>query len=236
MMDDTEAYESARALVDVNAQLKLAVDLGQIAIWRHDLRTQRMHYSDRAYRCCSRSRDPSGFRSTRCARSSTRTTCRSCSPRPRRRCIDQPTDMEARYRRADGSYRYVMTRRVVERDESGEPIAFVGVALDVTERVEQRRQAEELARRLEAASRAAGIGLWTTRSIRPRPTGTRRPSRSSTASPAARADASRSGCASASIPTTASASRARLTPTWREPRRQEIEFRSCAATAACAGS
>ena len=39
MMDDTEAYESARALVDVNAQLKLAVDLGHIAIWRHDLRT-----------------------------------------------------------------------------------------------------------------------------------------------------------------------------------------------------
>jgi PAS domain-containing protein len=36
----------------------------------------------------------------------------------------------------------------------------------VTERVEQRQQAEELARRLEAASHAAGIGLWTTRSIR----------------------------------------------------------------------
>ncbi len=70
--------------------------------------------------------------------------------------------MEARYRRVDGSYRYVMTRRVVERDEAGEPLAFVGVALDVTERVEQRQQAEELARRLEAASHAAGIGLWTT--------------------------------------------------------------------------
>ena len=49
MMDDTEAYEAARALGDVNAQLKLAVDLGKIAIWRHDLRTSRMHYSDRAF-------------------------------------------------------------------------------------------------------------------------------------------------------------------------------------------
>ena len=55
-----------------------------------------------------------------------------------------------------------MTRRVVERDDAGEPLAFVGVALDVTERVEQRQQAEELARRLEAASHAAGIGMWTT--------------------------------------------------------------------------
>ena len=70
--------------------------------------------------------------------------------------------MEARYRRADGSWRYVLTRRVVERDAGGEPIAFVGVALDMTERVEHLRHAEELARRLDAASRAAGVGIWTT--------------------------------------------------------------------------
>ena len=70
--------------------------------------------------------------------------------------------MEARYRRADGSWRYVLTRRVVERDAKGEPIAFVGVALDMTERVEHLRHAEELARRLDAASRAAGVGIWTT--------------------------------------------------------------------------
>ena len=61
MMDDTEAYESARALVDVNAQLKLAVDLGQIAIWRHDLRTQRMHYSDRAFQLLQQEPRPEGF-------------------------------------------------------------------------------------------------------------------------------------------------------------------------------
>ena len=75
---------------------------------------------------------------------------------------DQPVDMEARYRRADGSWRYLLSRRVAERDASGEPIAFVGVALDVTERVEHLRHAEELARRLDAASRAAGVGIWTT--------------------------------------------------------------------------
>src|SRR5664279_587440 len=75
---------------------------------------------------------------------------------------EQPTDMVVRYRHRDGSYRYVMTRRVIERSASGEPLAFVGVALDVTEAVEHRRQADALARRLEAASRAAGIGLWTT--------------------------------------------------------------------------
>jgi len=163
MMDDTEAYESARALVDVNAQLKLAVDLGQIAIWRHDLRTQRMHYSDRAYRLLQQEPRPEGF-SIEEVRSFIHPDDIPLVLASAEKALasDQPTDMEARYRRVDGSYRYVMTRRVVERDEAGAPVAFVGVALDVTERVEQRQQAEELARRLEAASHAAGIGLWST--------------------------------------------------------------------------
>ena len=98
MMDDTEAYESARALVDVNAQLKLAVDLGQIAIWRHDLRTQRMHYNDRAFQLLRHgSRGPRASRSRRCARSSTRTTSRWCWPRPRRR---SPPTSRPTWRRA----------------------------------------------------------------------------------------------------------------------------------------
>jgi hypothetical protein len=56
----------------------------------------------------------------------------------------------------------VLTRSVVQRDAAGEPLAFLGVALDITERVEHLRTAEELARRLEAAARAARIGIWTT--------------------------------------------------------------------------
>ena len=39
-----------------------------------------------------------------------------------------PTDMEARYRRADGQWRTVMTRRVLLRDGAGRPAAFIGVA------------------------------------------------------------------------------------------------------------
>ena len=163
MMDDTDAYESARALGDVNAQLKLAVDLGQIAIWRHDLRTQRMHYNDGAFQLLQRPPRPEGF-SIDEERSFIHPDDISLVLASAEQALasDQPTDMEARYRRVDGSYRYVLTRRVVERDEAGVPLAFVGVALDVTERVEQRQHADELARRLEAASRAAGIGLWTT--------------------------------------------------------------------------
>ena len=163
MMDDTEVYDAARRLGDVNAQLRMAVDLGKIAIWRQDLRTRRIYYSDRAFEMLQMEPRPEGLSIEEVRAlihpddialviAKAEETLRS----------EQPTDMEVRYRHRDGSYRYVMTRRVIERSASGEPLAFVGVALDVTEAVEHRRQADALARRLEAASRAAGIGLWTT--------------------------------------------------------------------------
>jgi len=163
MVDDTEAYEAARTLSDVNAQLKLAVDLGKIAIWRHDLRTGRMHYSDRAFELLGLAPRPEGL-SIDEVRSFIHPDDIPLVLASAEKALasSEPTDMEARYRRSDGTWRYVLTRRVVERSPKGEPIAFVGVALDMTERVEHLRHAEELARRLDAASRAAGIGIWTT--------------------------------------------------------------------------
>ena len=163
MMDDTEAYDAARTLSDVNAQLKLAVDLGKIAIWRHDLRTGRMHYSDLAFELLGLKPRPEGL-SIDEVRSFIHPDDIPLVLASAEQALAsrEPTDMEARYRRTDGTWRYVLTRRVVERDDKGEPIAFVGVALDMTERVEHLRHAEELARRLDAASRAAGVGIWST--------------------------------------------------------------------------
>ena len=163
MVDDTEAYEAARTLSDVNAQLKMAIELGKIAIWRHDLRTGRMYYSDRAFELLGMPPRPEGL-----AIDEVRAFIHPddiplvIASAEQALASTEPTDLEARYRRIDGTWRYVLSRRVVERDEAGTPIAFVGVALDMTERVEHLRRAEELARRLEAASRAAGVGIWTT--------------------------------------------------------------------------
>lgn len=163
MMDDTEAYDAARTLSGVNAQLKLAVDLGKIAIWRHDLRTGRMHYSDLAFELLGLAPRPEGL-SIDEVRSFIHPDDIPAVLASAEQALAsrEPTDMEARYRRIDGTWRYVLSRRVVERNAKDEPIAFVGVALDMTERVEHLRHAEELARRLDAASRAAGVGIWTT--------------------------------------------------------------------------
>jgi PAS domain S-box-containing protein len=161
MVDDTETLGLARSLDDATAQLKLAVELGNIAIWRHDLKSQRMYYNERAFAVLGIPTRPEGL-SIDEVRS-------FIHPDDLPRVIesarialdsDRPTDMEARYRRSDGSWRHVLTRRVVQRDALGQPAAFLGVALDVTEQVEKRREAAQLARRLETAAAAAGIGVW----------------------------------------------------------------------------
>ena len=61
MVDDTETYELAQAFNDTSEQLRLAVDLGNIAIWRQDLRTNRFHYNYRAYQVLDLTPRPEGF-------------------------------------------------------------------------------------------------------------------------------------------------------------------------------
>ncbi|MEO7056373.1 MAG: PAS domain-containing protein [Caldimonas sp.] len=161
MVDDTESYEAARALLGANAQLQMAVELGRVSIWSHDLRSDLMFCSDKGFELLGMPSRPEGH-SLDEVRSYIHPDDLPAVVESVEKALEsgQPTDTETRYRRADGTWRYVLTRRVVERDEAGRPRGFLGVALDMTERIEHLRHAEELARRLDAASRAAGIGIW----------------------------------------------------------------------------
>ncbi len=161
MVDDTEVYELAESFNTTSAQLKLAVDLGNIAIWRHDLRTHRVHYNDKCFEVLGIPPRPEGLSIDEVrALIHPDDIPRVVATAGESLNTDRPVDMEARYRRSDGSYRYVLTRRVVRRNADGEPIEFLGVALDVTEQVSETRRAQELARRLEVAASAAGLGIW----------------------------------------------------------------------------
>ncbi|WOB10232.1 PAS domain-containing protein [Piscinibacter gummiphilus] len=161
MVDDTEVYELAESFNTTSAQLKLAVELGNIAIWRHDLRLDRIFYNDKAFEVLGIMPRPEGL-----ALDEVRSLIhpddipRVVATAAESLDTDRPVDMEARYRRSDGTYRYVLTRRVVRRNADGQPIEFMGVALDVTEQVAKTRRAQELARRLEVAASAAGLGIW----------------------------------------------------------------------------
>ena len=163
MVDDTEAYELARSRDDTAAQLRLATELADIVIWRHDLKTARVHYNDHGFKVMGRKYQPGGLTVDE-ARA-------PAHPDDVHKLVDSsaqalatgaPIDVEIRHQRDDGAWRHMLVRRVIERDATGEVVAFVGVTLDVTAQVEQSRRAEQLARRLEAAAEAARIGIWTT--------------------------------------------------------------------------
>jgi PAS domain S-box-containing protein len=161
MVDDTEVYELAESFNTTSAQLKLAVDLGNIAIWRHDLRSNRIYYNDKGFEVLGILPRPEGLAVAEVrALIHPDDVSRVVATADESLNTERPVDMEARYRRPDGVYRYVLTRRMVRRNADGEPIEYVGVALDVTDQVAETRRAQELARRLEVAASAAGLGIW----------------------------------------------------------------------------
>jgi len=161
MVDDTEVYDLAESFNKTSAQLKMAVDLGNIAIWRHDLRTNRFFYNDRAFEVVGIPPRPEGLEADEVrALIHPDDLPQVMATAEAALHSDRPVDMEARYKRSDGSWRYVLTRRMLRRDEHGDPIEFVGVALDVSEQVEKNRHASEMAKRLEIAAGASGMGVW----------------------------------------------------------------------------
>ena len=161
MMDDTEVFELARAATEAHKQLNMAVDLARLAIWRHDLQSDRMVYNERAWEVLALPPRTDGMPIDE-VRALIHPDDLPGVIASAERALesDRPTDMQARYRRADGSWRHVLTRRVAQRDVNGKPVAFLGVALDITEQVQASRQSEALAQRLEASARAAHVGLW----------------------------------------------------------------------------
>jgi PAS domain S-box-containing protein len=72
----------------------------------------------------------------------------------------EPLESEARVRRADGDYRWLLIRNVPLRDESGNIVNWYGTAIDI----EERHRAEDALRRSEAylhdAQRAGHTGSW----------------------------------------------------------------------------
>ena len=71
-----------------------------------------------------------------------------------------PIDLDARWRHADGQWRYLPTRRVPRRNAQGALVGHVGVALDLSDRFDQQQRVLALVQRLEMATSAAGVGVW----------------------------------------------------------------------------
>ena len=140
---------------------EMAVDMAGIALWRHELATDRVHYNDHGYAMLELEPRSDGVPLAEVRG--------LIHPEDQPRVVaaaeevlnsPEPVDLELRFRRRDGSWQPLLTRRVVQRDGDGNAVACLGVAMDISERIEQSRRTDELRRRFELVTRTAGIGHW----------------------------------------------------------------------------
>ena len=77
-------------------------------------------------------------------------------------CIEQGLkyDIEHRVIWPDGSIHWMLERGDVVRSETGEPLHFLGVVQDITERVEAEQRQNEVEKRFAFAVEGAGDGVW----------------------------------------------------------------------------
>ena len=161
VVDDTEAWQLARAHAETAEQLQLALQLADIVVFRHDLQSDRVTLSGRAFELLGLT-DVPGDLSIEALRAMVHPDDRPLLRASLEQALasGQPVDVETRFGHADGSWRHVLTRRIVQRDGAGRPTALLGVGLDLSDRVANDKRQTELMRQFELTTRAAGIGYW----------------------------------------------------------------------------
>jgi len=172
LMDDSEAWKLARAHAETAEQLQLALQLADIVVFRHDLRSDRVSISANAHTLLGLPPDMCADLSAEELRAMVHPDDQAMLRASVEQAVagSQPVDVETRFRHADGSWRHVLTRRIVQRDAEGRPAALLGVGLDLSDRVESGKRQIELMRQFELTTRAAGIGYWSVEAetLRPR--------------------------------------------------------------------
>ena len=161
MMDDTEATELARARQEMASQLGLAETLAGLIVWRHDLVRDRLTFNGAGAALFAGVLDGDSVDAA-VLRAWIHPDDQAAAQAAARAAPGRVgyTDLELRYRLPGGREVHMLTRRVVQRNELGEPLAVLGVGLDITERSTALRRANELSDRFELATRTAGIGYW----------------------------------------------------------------------------
>ncbi len=172
VFDDTETFRLAQSASDAQSQLNLVLALADVAIWEHEAATGLLRTSALGWALLGLPPQPQGLplplvlerldtegRQALQAQLGT-TTAGTAAGSDLDSGSDGPSDLELRCRRPDGQWRALLTRSVRRRDTQGRTLGHVGVMLDLSERFDAQQQALALAQRLEMATAAAGVGVW----------------------------------------------------------------------------
>ncbi len=140
---------SARArhkLEESEARLKLAMDIASVGYWERDMLRGEVYFSPEWKRLLGYDEDE--FPNTDAA------WCEHLHPDERDGVLakveaavasgEPGRDIEMRLRHKSGSYRWMVSRALAERDEAGDLVKLRGVYLDITERKEVERQIRQI--------------------------------------------------------------------------------------------
>lgn len=138
---------------------ELALGVGRVGAWSHDLRSGKQAWNDVQYEILGLPRhvEPTRdlFLSLVEPEDLPLVEIGQDSLRP-----DIHYDCEFRIRKPDGAIRWLVSHSMTLYDADGSPTSIVGVNWDITEHKEMSRAREQAERRLELATRAAEIGIW----------------------------------------------------------------------------
>jgi hypothetical protein len=166
VIDDSETHRLAQSASDAQSQLNLVLALADIAIWEHDRASGLLRTSTLGWALLGLPALPHGLPLALVAEQ---------LEAPGRQLLQrrllgegdgapaddgQSDELELRCRRPEGQWRALLVRSVRRHDEQGCLRGHVGVMLDLSDRFAAQQQALALAQRLEMATAAAGVGVW----------------------------------------------------------------------------
>ncbi len=166
LIDDSESFRLAQSADDAQSQLNLVLALADIAIWEHDRASGMLRTSTLGWALLGLPALPQGLPLALAADQLEAPGRQALQRLLQSDDVDdegdngQSDELELRCRRPDGQWRALLVRSVRQRDGQGGLRGHVGVMLDLSDRFAAQQQALALAHRLEMATAAAGVGVW----------------------------------------------------------------------------
>ncbi len=142
-------------------QLHMALDMSNVSIWRLDIATQRVHANAAGSRLLGLPSRTAGWPLDDMLLA-VHPDDRPAMIEAAHQAREQGRQIEAlaRFRHEDGQWRQVLTRRMAIRNDQGQLVAFVGMAIDVTARMLAEQRLRDANQRIALIARTAGIGTW----------------------------------------------------------------------------
>ena len=157
-----DQQQARQALVEAEARLRLAQEVGGVGFWDWDLQSDEVVWSPMVFRNLTLGPDaPPGHTSIlAAAHPDERPRLQQALKEMRAGRID---DVEFRVVGAEGETRWVLSRGDALRDTAGRPIRALGVNIDVTERRRAFERLEESEARFRNLADSAPILMWVSR-------------------------------------------------------------------------